>query len=151
MGYVEDLRGLVGHRPVILCGSCGVLVAPDGRILLQQRNEPAARWGLIGGLMELGESSEQVLIREAQEECGLVLEAQALRLLGVYSGDHLSVAPNGDQFYAVSVAYVVAGVVAKPRVADGESLRLAWFEPTALPANMVPRYAQVVADYLERR
>ncbi|WP_225046787.1 NUDIX hydrolase [Lacticaseibacillus kribbianus] len=150
MGYVEDLREVVGQRPVILCGSCGVLVDPTGRILLQQRNEPAKRWGLVGGLMELGESTEAVLVREAQEECGIALDPAAFELLGVYSGDHLSTAPNGDQFYGVTVAYAVRGVTQQPRLADAESLRFGWFAPDDLPANMVARYRRVIEDYHAR-
>lgn len=93
MGYIEDLRTIIGHKPAILCGSCGVIVAPDKRVLLQRRNEPGARWGLIGGLMELGESTEQTLIREAYEECGLMLNSDHLKLLGGilwWSNEHCS-------------------------------------------------------------
>ncbi len=54
MGYIEDIRKLVGHRPLILVGAVVVMVDEHGRILLQQRKFPKGSWGLPGGLMELG-------------------------------------------------------------------------------------------------
>lgn len=41
MGYIEDLRKIVGHRPLILTGSVGILVNKMGQLLLQQRVYPA--------------------------------------------------------------------------------------------------------------
>ena len=37
MGYIEDLRKIVGHRPLIFVGSVVVVVDEQGRLLLQQR------------------------------------------------------------------------------------------------------------------
>lgn len=57
----------------------GVLaaVARDGRLLLVQRakeSEPR-RWGLPGGLIELGERAGEAAVRELAEETGVVAEA----------------------------------------------------------------------------
>ncbi|WP_055475833.1 NUDIX hydrolase [Gordonia sp. HS-NH1] len=48
----------------------------DGRILLiLRRNEPSAgHWSLPGGKVEPGESLRQAVIREVEEETGLVVE-----------------------------------------------------------------------------
>ena len=58
----------------------GVLVAPDGRVVLLQneRNE----WELPGGQIELGETPAQCLAREIQEE--LRLEVEVGRPLDTY-------------------------------------------------------------------
>ena len=84
MGYIEDLRKLVGHRRVILCGSSVVIRNEKGELLLQQRRHPSGRWAFPGGLMELGESTEDTARREVREETAL--ELGKLRLIGVYSG-----------------------------------------------------------------
>lgn len=57
----------------------GVLAAVprDGKLLLVQRakeNEPR-RWGLPGGLIEIGERATEAAIRELAEETGVVAEA----------------------------------------------------------------------------
>ena len=67
---------------MILNGSVAVVTDDAGRVLLQHRSD--GRWGLPGGLMELGESCEDTARRETREETGLALGG--LRLLGVWSG-----------------------------------------------------------------
>lgn len=52
-----------------------VLVDARGWLLLQERDEHAlvspAKWGLVGGHLEPGESWEAALMREVEEETGL--------------------------------------------------------------------------------
>ena len=55
VGYVEELRKIVGHRPLILVGAVVLIINENGYVLLQ-RTEPYGKWGLPGGLMELSES-----------------------------------------------------------------------------------------------
>ncbi len=60
-------------------GSCVLLIAADGSILLQQRDDdvpPAGvgRWTPPGGGREAGESPRETALREFEEETGVVLE-----------------------------------------------------------------------------
>ena len=104
MGYVEDLRAIVGHRPLILVGSVVIIIDEKGRLLLQERQFPKGAWGIPGGLMELGESTEDVAKREIFEETGYKIDE--LKLINVYSGpQNFTVAENGDEFYVVTTAY----------------------------------------------
>ena len=65
---------IVGVGAVIVCG---------GKLLLEKRkNEPSrGKWTIPGGLVELGETLEHAVIREAQEET--CLEVTNPRLLDV--------------------------------------------------------------------
>ena len=96
MGYIMDLRALVGHRPLIQVGSCVILEDPQGRILLQQRTDDRLWSFSAAGSMEPGETAEEAIRRELLEETGLT--ARALELYGVFTGpqEH-HVYPNGDE------------------------------------------------------
>jgi mutator protein MutT len=58
----------------------GAIIIQNGKILLEKRkNDPGrGKWSIPGGLVELGESLKQTVIREVQEETGLVVDAPEL-------------------------------------------------------------------------
>jgi 8-oxo-dGTP diphosphatase len=62
---------LVGVGAVIIC---------NGKILLEKRkSEPGrGKWTIPGGLVELGESAEQTVMREVKEETNLKVEEPKL-------------------------------------------------------------------------
>ena len=134
MGYIEDLRREVGHRALITCGSAVVIRrAGEDSVLLQERHD--GRWGLPGGLMELGESLEETARREVLEETGLRLGD--LRLLGVFSGPSFhSVLPNGDEIYTVTAVYEAQAYEGIPRPDGKESRSLAFWPLHALPDRL---------------
>ncbi|TGB01295.1 NUDIX hydrolase [Halobacillus salinus] len=146
MGYIEELRALVGHRPVILAGSVVLLINEEGHVLLQERTHPEGVWGLPGGLMELGESTEEVGVREVYEETGLTV--QNLQLINVYSGkDHFTVAANGDQFYTVTAAYYTTDYEGELRVNLEEGFQCQFIDLERLPERMVGSHREIVNDF----
>ena len=55
----------------------------DAVLLVRRGNEPSrGRWGLPGGVVELGETVEEAVAREVREETGV--EVRPLRLLAVF-------------------------------------------------------------------
>lgn len=149
MGYVEELRSVVGHRPLILVGAVVVMIDESGRLLLEERKFPKDLWGLPGGLMELGESTEDTAKREVLEETGLRLEE--LHLINVYSGpQHFAVAENGDEFYVVTTAYYSTNYQGEIQVDKTESLSFRFFSPDELPDKMVGSHRTVIEEFLEK-
>ena len=67
------MKRLYPKQPII---GVGAVIIKDGKILLEKRkNEPGkGKWSIPGGLVELGESVEQTVIREVKEETGLDVE-----------------------------------------------------------------------------
>jgi len=62
----------------------GVLIKGDKILLIKRKNEPfKGRWALPGGFVEYGETVEEAVLREFEEEVGL--RARIKKLLGVYS------------------------------------------------------------------
>ena len=75
MGYIEDMRNLVGNHPLILIGSHAIILNENNEILLQLRTD-FNRWGIIGGALEYNETLEDALKREVYEETGLIIKIQ---------------------------------------------------------------------------
>lgn len=71
---------MADSKPIILVAACA-LVDTDRRVLLAQRpaDKPmAGLWEFPGGKIENGETPEDALIRELQEELGIVTKAACL-------------------------------------------------------------------------
>ena len=136
MGYVEELRALVGHRPLIMPGAAVLALDGRGRILLQRRTDNRL-WGVPGGMMEPGESIGDTARREMREETGLTVDR--LELYGIFSGPgYFYRYPNGDEVYNVTAVFVAEIGDAVPR-GDGEEVSETRFFPLdALPDDLSP-------------
>lgn len=145
MGYIEDLRKIVGTRPIILVGAMVCVVDAYGKILLQKR--PEGVWGLPGGLLELGESAEEAGRREVYEETGV--EIGQLQLVDVFSGkQYFRKLPNGDEFYPVTIAYISKDIKSSIIKIDGkESIDAGFFDRGALPDNTSPLIQKMIEKY----
>ncbi|MFT9816605.1 NUDIX hydrolase [Lysinibacillus sp. NPDC056185] len=137
MGYISELRKLIGSRPIISIGATILVINDDKKILFQHRSD-TLDWGLPGGSMELNETLEEVACRELYEETGLV--ANEFDLIGVFSGpDYYFQYPNGDEVYTVIHLYVAKNVSGVLEKKDDESLNLTYFGENELPDNMEKR------------
>ena len=147
MGYIEDLRSIIGHKRIILNGCIAFIKNSQGQILMQQRKYPYGKWGLPGGLMELGESTQETTKREIYEETGLKLGE--LSLFGVYSGkNYLCIAQNGDEFYVVTTVYTTSEYSGEVSVNDEESLKFEWVDIHELPENIAGTHREIISDYV---
>ncbi|MBQ6421339.1 MAG: NAD(+) diphosphatase [Clostridia bacterium] len=54
-----------------ICPAVIVGILHDGKICLTKYNRPTARWSLVAGYTEIGETAEQTVVREVREETGL--------------------------------------------------------------------------------
>lgn len=125
VGYIKELRKLVGNRPVIMVGVTVIVKNPDGHILLQKRTDNFD-WGTIGGGMELGETFEDTARRELFEEAGL--RAEELKFITNLSGqDFYYKYPNGDEVYYVIAVFEAIKVQGTPTINDDEGLDLKYF------------------------
>ncbi|WP_044336723.1 NUDIX hydrolase [Rossellomorea aquimaris] len=146
MGYIEEIREVVGTRPLILVGSVVIILNEKKQVLLQQRRFPNGSWGLPGGLMELAESTEETARREVKEETNLTLGK--LNLLNVYSGaDQYIKAENGDEFYVVTTAYFTDDYDGEMEAEHSESIQLKFYHFEELPDTLVRSHQRMLDDF----
>ncbi len=71
------MKRLYPDQPVV---GIGAVIIKEGKIALIKRgNEPSrGKWTIPGGLVELGESPEQAVVRETKEETGLDVDRPSL-------------------------------------------------------------------------
>ena len=80
-----------------------VILFQDGIVLIKRDNPPfAGCYALPGGFVEVGETVEAAVVREACEETGLAIELQGL--VGIYSNPARD--PRG---HVVSAAFLAKG------------------------------------------
>jgi mutator protein MutT len=148
MGYVSDLRAVVGCRPLILAAAGALILDEQGRILLQRRTDDGA-WDLPGGALELGESAEAAARREMREETGL--EVGEMTLFGVFSGPELfHIYPNGDQAYFVCVVYLTRDVTGDLRP-SAEGSNLCFFAIDELPTELAAANRPIIRQFVAPR
>ncbi|WP_456276403.1 NUDIX hydrolase [Bacillus sp. AK128] len=145
MGYIEDLRTMVGNQPLILVGVAVAVINEKGEFLLQKRSD--GLWGVPGGFMELGESTEEAGRREVYEETGI--EVGKLDLVGVFSGkQHYVKLTNGDEFYPVTVAYISKDIKGGILKADSKETHDAkFFKANELPEGLNPIIKNLIKQY----
>src|SRR5215212_1063602 len=113
MTFVLEVREAVGDdRPLLLAGTGLIVLDPDGRLLLQRRSDDDT-WSLVGGYLEIGESPEEAVRREAEEEVGL--EIGELELFGVFAGQEFFHDYDQGRMYGVTIAYLARDVTGRPR------------------------------------
>ncbi|MCU6713234.1 NUDIX domain-containing protein, partial [Paenibacillus sp. J5C_2022] len=118
-------------------------------ILLQQRKHPKEYWAIPGGLMELEESTEITARRELLEETQLIIGE--LHLINVYSGpENFIKAPNGDEFYTVTVAYYSNDYKGELVVDKSESLDFRFFSLNNLPEKIVKSHIVIIEEFVAK-
>jgi len=124
-----------------------VVFDTQGRILLHRRSDNN-NWALPGGIIEVGETADQAIMREVKEETGY--DVSVMRLIGIYSEPkHTTMTyPEGDTVSYVSILFE-CGVVGGTAALSDESTAVDWFLPGALPqplhAGHVPRIQDATA------
>jgi len=140
--YLRWLRSRIGSRKTLLAYTTALIRNAEGWLLFQRRTD-FEWWGLPGGIVEIGETFRECVVREAAEETGLVVQPQ--RLVGVYAAPEWDFQyPNGDYVQQFTVA-IECSIVGGELQADGQETSLGhFFSLENLPEQCPPWYAAML-------
>lgn len=129
----------MSEKPLLLVAAAA-LVDPDGRVLICQRPEGkplAGLWEFPGGKVEPGETPEQCLIRELDEELGVQVTRACLAPFVFASHGY-------EAFHLLMPLYLIRRW--EGQVTAREHKALAWVKPSKLgDYPMPPADAPLVA------
>ena len=121
--------------PAVCC-----FITQGERLLLAQRAVEPCRgeWSLPGGFVEVGETTEEALVREMREETSL--EVGDLRLIGVST-------QQSSLYGAVTVLGYVVGKWVGTLQANSDALDLRFFSKTERPALPFQAHRDLLAIF----
>ena len=128
-------------RRLLLVAACA-LIDGDGRILLAQRPEGksmAGLWEFPGGKVEAGETPEETLIRELEEELGIRTKVACLAPLTFASHAY-------DDFHLLMPLYICRRYEGVPQGREGQALK--WVRAKALRDYPMPPADEPLIPYL---
>ncbi|MDO4862666.1 MAG: NUDIX hydrolase [Ruminococcus sp.] len=137
MGYILELRKVLGSRPLIMAGAGVLIINEKGEVLLQKRRDNG-RWDYPAGSMELGESFEECARREVLEETGLTCGRLEF-FMDLSGADSFYEYPNGDQTYAAVIIYICRDFSGDLKAQEDEVVTQAFFPLDGLPEKNDPR------------
>lgn len=145
--YIKEMRKDVGHAP-LMGTACGVIIENDkGEILLQKRRDNGC-WGILGGVMEIGEKFTEVAKREIYEEAGIRIGE--LELFGIYSGeDRIITYPNGDICCVTSIVFKTTDYQGAIQNNTDEALEHQFFDKASIPENINEFDKRYIADWVK--
>lgn len=137
--YVRTIREKIGTDLLWLPGVAAVVVNDAGEVLLGKRAD-TGEWASIAGILEPGEQPADAIVREIEEEAGVI--AEVLDLLSLRTDEQITY-PNGDAAQYLTILFLCRYVSGEAHVADDESLEVGWFAPESLPAMSVRQTERV--------
>ncbi|MCO6188198.1 8-oxo-dGTP diphosphatase MutT [Rhizobium sp. L1K21] len=130
------------ERKILLVAACA-LVDADNRVLLAQRPEGknlAGLWEFPGGKVEPGETPEETLIRELQEELGISTKAACLAPLTFASHTY-------ETFHLLMPLYICRRYEGIARGAEGQAIK--WVKPQDLRNYPMPPADEPIIPFLQ--
>jgi ADP-ribose pyrophosphatase YjhB (NUDIX family) len=117
-------------------GAFAVIFGEGSSILLCHRTDRDA-WNLPGGRVEPNESPWAAVVREVEEEVGLLVRVE--RLIGVYS------VPEKSDLMLNFLCVPIGGALRLSAEAD----EIRWFTRAGVPRNTLPRHIERIEDAYE--
>lgn len=142
--YLGKLRKLIGKEKVIISATRAVIFNNRGQLLLIRRRDNG-RWAMPAGAMELDESVYECLVREVEEESGLLVEDATL--FAVWSNPaKMSIRTEfGDPYQLINFVFRVDAWSGELVKETEETIDAGFFDLNALP-EIHTHYIETLED-----
>ena len=120
----------------------GAFIVKDGKLLLLKRKKPPekGKWMIPGGKVEFGETLEEALKKEIQEELGVKCKIKGLLCVA----DHI-LPEEKTHFVSPTLLVELEG---EPKLLEpNKHERMKWFPLDALPENLALVNQPAVSEY----
>ena len=123
----------------------GAIVVGENGILLARRDKDPGKgsFAIPGGVVEVGETQEEAILREIKEETGI--SVKLIEMIGTYDLI-IRDSENKVKFHFVLIHYLVQALSSniKPESPDGE---VKWFPLDKLPKDEIhPQILELIKD-----
>jgi 8-oxo-dGTP diphosphatase len=115
-------------------GVGAIIVGTQGLLLVRRDKDPGkGLWSIPGGVVEVGETQQEAILREVEEETGIRVEI--IEMIGTYDLI-IKDSQNRVKFHFVLIHYLTRALSydIQPEFSDSE---LKWFTLDELPKNEI--------------
>jgi O-acetyl-ADP-ribose deacetylase (regulator of RNase III)/ADP-ribose pyrophosphatase YjhB (NUDIX family) len=134
--YLKHITGKLRQGPFL---TVDAIIEFEGGIVMIERTNPPLGFALPGGFVDYGETVEEAVKREVEEETNL--QFLDFKLLGVYSD------PGRDaRFHTVSTVFYGKGRGKLKAASDAKNAKV--YKPGSLPEKIAFDHRKIIEDYL---
>jgi mutator protein MutT len=120
-------------QPIVGVGA--IVVGNKGLLFVRRDKDPGkGLWSIPGGVVEVGETQQEAIIREVEEETGIKIEL--IEMIGTYDLIRKD-SQNLVKFHFVLIHYLARAFSAEIRPESPDS-EVCWFSIDHLPENEMP-------------
>ncbi|MHA1977104.1 MAG: NUDIX hydrolase N-terminal domain-containing protein [Candidatus Hodarchaeales archaeon] len=133
---------LFTHTGPIMTGD-GAIINEAGQILLIQRSDNQM-WAMPGGMLEVGETPSEGVLREVFEETGL--NCKVISLVGIFDSRFCGTTYPLQLYQVVFLCEALNEINDVVAPHQHESLDISWFNEKELPANIDPGHISRIGE-----
>jgi len=141
--YIKELRSKIGGSLILLPSVAAVILNSENELLLQEKENEA--WSLPAGMIEPGESPKEAIVREVNEETGLIVKPQ--KILDVFGGEDFRYKyPNGDWVEYTVILFKCSVCSDTGVIRDSETKSIKFFGKASMPNLALPYPKETLFD-----
>lgn len=140
---IEHMKIPYFSRPSPLVGGDAAVIDSEGNILLIQRSDNK-KWAMPGGLLEVGETPAEGVIREVLEETGV--KSRIVSLIGIFDSRLCGTTFPLHMYHFMFLCKPSDDETIRNPTHKHESLIASWFNKDSLPTDIDPGHVSRISE-----